>query len=388
MSTPSLGLSRMHPRDPDEPHRVASPLELFFDLVFVVAVSLSSAELHHAESGGHVGAGLGGYLIVFFAVWWAWMNFTWFASAFDVDDWLYRVLTFVQMAGALVLAAGTPAAMAGSDFTVTVAGYLIMRLAMVTQWLRAAGSHPGLRTTALRYAGGITGVQVLWVLWVVWSPTGATGVVTFVVLALAELSVPVLAERARSTPWHPHHIAERYSLFTLILLGESILASTGAVVDALSSAEHLAPLLELSACGLVLAAGMWWIYFCREQHEHVRFMPRALVFGYGHYLIFAAAGAFSAGIEVAVDVDTRQTGLAAAAAGATLTVPVAVFVLGIWALSIRPTLRTGRNAVVAGLAVLLGLSAFAPWTPVVAAALMVAVVVAVETAQARNTADA
>ncbi|MBC3193317.1 low temperature requirement protein A [Pseudonocardia sp. C8] len=375
----------MHPRDPEEPHRTASPLELFFDLVFVVAVALASANLHHAESEGHIGEGLGGYLMVFFAIWWAWMNFTWFASAFDVDDWLYRVLTLLQMAGALVLAAGTPAAMTDGRFGVVVVGYVVMRLAMVTQWLRAARSHPELRRTALIYAGGITVMQVLWVLWTLWSPSGALGPVTFVLLALGELAVPALAERARTTPWHPHHIAERYGLFTLILLGESILASTNAVVDAISSAEHLAPLLELSACGLVLAAGMWWVYFCRQHHHHVRFLSSALGFGYGHYLIFAAAGAFSAGIEVAVDVDTRATGLGAAAAGATLTVPVAIFVLGIWALALRATLPAGRSTAVAGLAVLIGLSALAPWTPVVAAVLMVALVVTIESAPERNT---
>nr|WP_308253002.1 low temperature requirement protein A [Pseudonocardia sp. ICBG601] len=159
----NLGLREMRPRDPDEPHRVASPLELFFDLVFVVAVSLSSAALHHEESGGHVGAGVGSYLMVFFGIWWAWMNFTWFASAFDVDDWLYRATTLVQMAGALVMAAGTPSAMAGEGYGVLVAGYVVMRLAMVTQWLRAARSHPALRTTALRYAGGIAVVQLLWI---------------------------------------------------------------------------------------------------------------------------------------------------------------------------------------------------------------------------------
>ncbi|MFD1964700.1 low temperature requirement protein A [Pseudonocardia alni] len=381
MAGVNLGLRAMRPRDPDEPHRAASPLELFFDLVFVVAVSLSSAALHHSESGGHIGAGVGSYLLVFFGIWWAWMNFTWFASAFDVDDWLYRVTTLVQMAGALVLAAGTPSAMAGEGYGVLVAGYVVMRLAMVTQWLRAARSHPELRVTALRYAGGIVVVQLLWIAWVLVDPHP----VGFVVLALAELAVPVVAERARTTPWHPHHIAERYSLFTLILLGESVLASTTAVVDALSSAEHLGPLLLLSACGLVLAAGMWWVYFARDQHEHLRAMPRALVHGYGHYLVFAAAGAFSAGIEVAVDVDTTATGLSAAAAGATLTVPVALFVLGVWALALRPTFTAGRSAAVVVLAGLLGLSAFAPFTPVVAAVVMVAVVVTVETAPARNT---
>src|SRR3546814_594003 len=104
------GLRRMMARDAAEPHRAASPLELLFDLVFVVAVSQASSNLHHLVSDGRIGPGIVAYLMVFFAVWWAWMNFTWFASAFDTDDWLYRVLTILQMGGVLVLAAGVHAA--------------------------------------------------------------------------------------------------------------------------------------------------------------------------------------------------------------------------------------------------------------------------------------
>ncbi|HWC09475.1 MAG TPA: low temperature requirement protein A, partial [Solirubrobacterales bacterium] len=147
-----VGLRRMVPRNASEPHRVATPLELLFDLVFVVAVSQASQNLHHLISDDHVGQGVVSYLMVFFAIWWAWMNFTWFASAFDTDDWLYRVLTILQMAGVLVLAAGVHAAMVDFDYLVVTWGYVIMRLAMVAQWLRAAASDAGARPTALRFA--------------------------------------------------------------------------------------------------------------------------------------------------------------------------------------------------------------------------------------------
>jgi low temperature requirement protein LtrA len=146
----------MTPRDPNEPHRAASGLELFFDLVFVVSVSIASQNLHHFEKEGHVVDGVGPYLMVFFAIWWAWMNFTWFASAFDTDDWLYRVTTIVQTAGALVVAAGAGPAMEHGEFGLVVIGYIVMRLAMVTQWLRAADGSLEFRATALRYAAGIT----------------------------------------------------------------------------------------------------------------------------------------------------------------------------------------------------------------------------------------
>ena len=83
----------MRPRDPEEQGRSASPLELFFDLVIVIAVATAAVELHHALTENHIVDGLLSYMLVFFAIWWAWMNFTWFATSFDTDDWLYRVLT-------------------------------------------------------------------------------------------------------------------------------------------------------------------------------------------------------------------------------------------------------------------------------------------------------
>src|SRR5690242_7742929 len=139
MSSPTRSwLAPMRARRSDEPHRVSTPLELFFDLCFVVAVAQAALPLHHSISEDHVGHGVQGYLMVFFAIWWAWMNFTWFASAYDTDDDVYRITTFVQIAGVLVLAAGVQPAFDDNDFRVVTAGYVIMRLALVAQWLRAA----------------------------------------------------------------------------------------------------------------------------------------------------------------------------------------------------------------------------------------------------------
>src|SRR3954466_9827855 len=153
-------LSPMRARPSDEPHRVSTPLELFFDLCFVVAVAQAAAPLHHSIAAHHVAPGVRGSLMVFFAIWWGWMNFSWFASAYDTDDDVYRITAFVQIAGALVLAAGVAPAFDGGDFVVITIGYVIMRLAMVAQWTRAARSDPPRRATALRYAIGVTCVQI------------------------------------------------------------------------------------------------------------------------------------------------------------------------------------------------------------------------------------
>jgi low temperature requirement protein LtrA len=266
------------------------------------------------------------------------MNFTWFASAFAIDDWLYRVTTFVQMGGALVLAAGAQPALDSLDFGLITRGYVLMRLASVAQWVRAAITSPGYRSVALRWAGGISGLQILWVVRLFWAPAGGTGLATFLVLVAGELAVPVWAQTARHIPWHPHHIAERYMLFTLIVLGESILAAANAIIDAARHSSALGNLWLLAACGLILAAGMWWTYTARPQHHHLATMRSAFIFGYFHYVIFAAAGAFSAGIEVLIAVQTGESHLPHVVAGSTVTVPVALFVLGIWWLTLRHTM--------------------------------------------------
>jgi len=321
-------------RPTDEEHRSATVLELFFDLCFVVAVAQAASALHHLIAEDHVGDGVVGYATVFFAIWWAWMNFTWFASAYDTDDVPYRLTTLVQIAGALILAAGVPEAMAGGDFAVITLGYVVMRLAMVTQWLRAAGSDPPHRRSALRYAVGIAVLQVGWVLRL-FLPEGL-GYAGFLVLVAAELAVPIWAERAAPTTWHPRHIAERYGLFTLIVLGECVLASSLAIQTALEEDAALADLATTAAGGLLTVFGMWWLYFAKESHEFLTSLRVAIVWGYGHYLVFASAAAVGAGLAVNVDYLTDHAAIGARGAAAAFTIPVALFLLAVWALQVRP----------------------------------------------------
>ncbi|HEY0871247.1 MAG TPA: low temperature requirement protein A, partial [Acidothermaceae bacterium] len=205
---------------------MASPLELFTDLCFVVAISQAASAFHAHLSQGHGGKGLLGFAMVFFAIFWAWLNFSWFASAYDNDDVGYRLLTLLHVLGSLVLAAGIPG-MVDGDFALGVLGYLIMRSSLVVQWLRVAANDAPRRTTARRYATGIVVVQLCWVGFI-FLPYSFE-VPAFSVGVVAELVVPAWAERAGITPWHPHHIAERYSLFYIIVLGETVLSTTVAI---------------------------------------------------------------------------------------------------------------------------------------------------------------
>jgi low temperature requirement protein LtrA len=370
-------LRRMVLRDPGEPHRAASSLELLFDLTFVVAVSFASQGLHHNLQEGHLLTGTLYYVMAFFGVWWAWMNFTWFATSFDTDDWLYRIATIVQMGGALTYAAGIPALMDVDhpDYSVGVIGYIIMRLPMAFQWFRAAHDDPSRRATTLRYGWGILVVQCFW-LALLFVP-GAAKVPIFLVGVALELLVPVFSERAGMTAWHPHHITERYGLFTLIVLGESILASTNAVVDAEHSAEHLAGLVTVAAFSLVIIACLWWIYFALPQHGLLVSMGSAMGWGYGHIAIFASAAAVSAGIALAIDSNEGESHLSAVASAAALAIPCAVFVLFVWFLVLRRLSSRRVNTAVPLLAVAIAMSSLFPFSIEIVGALLIVTVIVV-----------
>ncbi|MDQ0991435.1 low temperature requirement protein A [Streptomyces sp. V3I7] len=327
-------LRRLTARGRTEAHRVSSPLELFFDLCFVVAIAQAGMELVHAVAGGHAGGGVLNYAMVFFAIWWAWMNFTWFASAYDNDDVLYRVVTLVQVAGALVLAAGVSQAFEHRDYLLVWLGYVIMRLAMAAQWLRAARSAEGTeRTAALRYAGGVLLCQVGWLGLVVLPEPARLWV--FLVMVIVELCVPLFAEKARATTWHPHHIAERYGLFTIIVLGETIAAATVAVKSALAAHGGLETLLPIAAGGLLTVFSAWWIYFVVPIHGYLRSSRQAFQWGYGHYLIFASAAAIGAGLEVSVEQAVGEAKISTLAASAAVTLPTALYLVTVWVLHSR-----------------------------------------------------
>ncbi|MFI7125067.1 low temperature requirement protein A [Nonomuraea sp. NPDC050153] len=338
---PPAGISirirvRMSARPIDEPHRVSSQLELLFDLTFVVAVAAVTAEFAHSVAEGHGLAGLVPFLQVFFAIWWAWMNFTWFASSYDTDDVLYRLLTLVQMAGVLTLAAGVPAAATHSDYRIVALGYVIMRIGLVAQWVRAGLEDQARRRTALRYAVGMTVAQLGWLLWLLIAEMGIlssfSGLPFFVCLVVLELAVPWWAERTRATAWHPHHIAERYGLFTIILLGESVLAVSQGVAGALEADGVKGPLVAVAGCGLVLLFALWWLYFLVEAGEGLSGRrDRSYLWGYGHYGIFAALAALGAGLEVAVEQSGHDVAASPLAIGYAVAVPVGVYLAVLWA---------------------------------------------------------
>jgi low temperature requirement protein LtrA len=322
-------------RDTAEAERVSSPLELLFDLTFVVAVAQLSTQFGRQVEAGNGIAELLPFIMVFFAIWWAWINFTWFASAYDADDVSYRLLTLVQMAGVLVLAAGVPSALTSANFLGITIGYFIMRVGLVAQWTRAGIENPDGRATALRYAAGITIVQLGWLLRLLLptTPTARpyTVYLAFFVLAALEIAVPAWAERTGKTTWHAHHIAERYGLFTIILLGEAVASLAAGVGLILDSNRPTAALIVVGIAALVLIFAMWWVYFLQPAGEGLDVNRDAsYLWGYGHYFVFLSLAGLAAGLDVVLASAGGELELPATAAGYAIAIPVAVYLFSLW----------------------------------------------------------
>jgi low temperature requirement protein LtrA len=268
--------------------------------------------------------------------------------------------------------------------TVPVIGYVIMRIALVLQWLRAAQGDPGHRATCLRFAVGIVIVQLGWVAFIWVAHEEVLRLPVFIVLALADLSVPVVAERAGRTTWHPQHIADRYGAFFIIVLGETILAATLAIEEAFSGDGHgRTPAIVLMVSGVLIVFSVWWLYFSREATDKLARGQRentgtAFVWGFGHYFIFGSAAAVGAGLAARVEYWTHDEEISAIVTGFGLTVPVAALLVALWAIHLRGHDPSARIAVPFGLAVLLILASTFTAYPEVITGLVLVVLLVIE----------
>jgi low temperature requirement protein LtrA len=397
---------RLTGRDPEEDHRSATPLELLFDLTFVVAFGIAANELAHYLAEGDLRTGILGFAFAAFGVCWAWINYSWFASAYDNDDWVFRVATMVVMIGVIVLALGLEQAFTSIDEgkvldnRVAVAGYVVMRVPLIFLWARAARHDPARRPAALTYIWTIGVAQMFWVaLAIVSLPIGTTFAFTAILIGV-ELIGPFVAERRKGgTPWHAQHIAERYGLLVIITLGEGIIG-TVATMNALVHGEAgwTVEAGVVAFAGVALIFATWWTYFVipwafvLERHRE-----RSFLWGYGHIFVFASLAALGAGLHVAAyDIEGEAT-ISAAAVVASTAIPFAIYILtlyGIYATFTRHgdpfhlTLLAGTGAV---LVLSVGLAALGVSVAVCLLVLVLAPVVTVvgyETVGHRHVAEA
>jgi low temperature requirement protein LtrA len=338
-------LRPMRGRDPRERGRSTTPIELLYDLTYVIAFAAAAEQLAHYIGEGHVGPAIGAYAFAIFSVTWAWLNFTWFASAYDNDDALFRIATLVQMIGVIVLTFGLPLSFRAAadghspNNMVLVIGYIVMRVPLIGLWLRAARADQRHRRIAVEYAVLIATAQTGWVLSAVLPLPVVATVGLLVALAVAEMVAPVLLERRWGRPpWNSGHLAERFSLLTLITIGEVIAATTSAVSALIAERGWSVAAVVIIASGVVLAAALWWAYFLIPSRTVLERWPqRTFAWRYAHLPIFGAIAAVGAGLRVAA-ASVEEENLSVAGVALAVAIPVAVLVLLIfvtWSVLLR-----------------------------------------------------
>ena len=225
-----------------------SPLELFFDLVFVLALTQCTQLMSDHPSWGGMGKGL----LVLGLLWWAWVGYSWITSVVDPEDDSVRLVIFAAMAAMLIVALAVPRAFGGLALEFALA-YAAVRYAQLGLFMLASRDAPGLRHSVLTLAASTTvGIGIL--VGGSFLDPGAQAAVWAVALVL-DMAGPYFFG---SEGWRlvPAHFAERHGLIIIIALGESIVAIGVGVGGELSFGQGTAAVV-----GVGLAAAMWWLYF-------------------------------------------------------------------------------------------------------------------------------
>ncbi len=306
--------------------RRATWLELFFDLIFVAAVAQVGNPLHATYSF----AALARYAFLFFLIWWAWLGHTLYSTRFDTDDPVQRALTLVQMFTVAVMAANAGEALDSRSAAGFGAAYAAMRVVLVLQYVRARSVEKSRRLTN-RYAAGFGLAASLWLVaafldaperfWI-W------GIALFV-----EIATPLLSRRHdHELPPHPEHLPERFGLFTIILMGESLVA----IMRGIESQETWTPPAASAAFfGMALVFGLWWWYFdgahaAKERHiRSARDFRLFRLWSYAHFPLYLGVATVSIGVERVIGLNrgailTRGEAWLLAAAATGMMVSLAV----------------------------------------------------------------
>lgn len=279
--------------------RSASRLELFFDLAFVLVVAELAIALREEVTwrGEAVFAGL------FALVWWSWVSSTLYANRFDHDDVVYRLYKLGSMAAVIGLAATAPDA-TGERYTIFVLCQLLLRGMLLLQYRRAHKHVPEARPVTRLYLAGTAVGALLWASSL--AVPHEVGFALWGAAVLVEALVPLLATRARAdVPLHVEHLPERFALFVILVLGESV----AGIAHGLSDADWTASAVAVAVLSFVLAAALWWSYFDlagararRLLNEHGGEQTRHAhdVYVFGQLPLTLALATVGAGVELAV----------------------------------------------------------------------------------------
>lgn len=325
-------LKPMQERPADEPNRSATTLELLYDLSIVVAFSVNGVQLAEAIAHGHLLEGLAAFGFVHISAVWAWGSYTWLASGFDTDDWAVRLSVGCQMLGILILTTGIPPVYAGFTdgwrlgSTSIVLGYVVMRLSLVVLWLRIMRANPEQARTYRSHIIWLVIAQMFWVVGTADEPSALRLAVVSLVGLSAEIGVPTYRGlRRRMLPWHPHHLAERFGLLTIVTLGELVLGTSIAVAALYDQHGWASDTITVLVSGLSIAFGFWWVYFSVPIGQAMNRGPQSVItLGLLHLPIYAALVAAGAGLHLAALWIEGHAAISQVGAVAAIAVPVAV----------------------------------------------------------------
>jgi low temperature requirement protein LtrA len=304
--------------------RHATWLELFFDLVYVVAV----AELAHLLHENLTVAGFLQFAFLFLPVWWAWTWFSYYADQFDTDDLPHRLATVAAMFGTIVLALTVHDAFHGGSAAFALA-YAALRVLTIGLYVRAWRNVPEARELVTRFIAGFSIATALWLL-SVFVAEPARFIMWGVALVISLATAPLSYVTTRHVPAQVSHMPERFGLFVIIVLGESIVAVAAGVADI----EWQQIGVITAGAGFLMAVCMWWLYFERADptviSQSVRGGRRELlvshVYGWSHYLIYAGIGAAAVGLLAAIE--ASETGVLTFGGRLALCGGVVLFLLG------------------------------------------------------------
>ena len=225
-----------------------TPLELFFDLVFVLALTQCTAMMADAGTWASVGQAM----LILTLLWWSWTGYAWLTSVINPEEGLVRLVMFVAMGAFLVCALCVPAAFGYLGLTFAAA-YAVVRIAHIALFWIASPDDPDLRASVSGLASSTA--LAVGLLAVASAFDGAVQATLWVLVVVLDIGLPFLFW---SGGWRlvPEHFAERFGLIIIIALGESIVA-----IGAGITGEVTVAIVAAAALGITLAAMLWWAYF-------------------------------------------------------------------------------------------------------------------------------
>jgi low temperature requirement protein LtrA len=244
-----------------EEHQAATPLELFFDLVFVFALTQVTAFMAHALTGPHGGLGIAQGILILALFWWGWVGYAWLCNLVRADEGEIRVILMVAMTVMFLVALAIPEAFHDMDGGlsgpyVIAAGYFAFRLTHVLLFWVYARDDAGLRRQLLRFFPTII-LSTTFLVLGAGTHDDVHRTLFWVAAVIADYGGTFLGGSSGWRLRSAEHFAERHGLMVIIALGESIVA-IGVGTEALAISW---PIVAAGVAGIALAAGLWWIYF-------------------------------------------------------------------------------------------------------------------------------